>query len=178
MFKIETDLNAVNKQLGTVLNVVHSERLLAYVGRRIGIAAESVVPEYPLVSGKPLPKIYQRRRKDGTTYLSKFKSQKQQGKVFMLLKQGKIPYRRTGQLGRSITSAIKELTNASVSVVIGTNTPYAPYVIGDDNEQALYHKGVWWQLVKVIERELPVINAEAQKATVDGIRRLLNGETL
>jgi hypothetical protein len=155
-----------------------TQRILEITGRRIGAAAESIVPEYPPPSGKPLPKRYQRTRADGSTYLSKFKSRAQQGKVFALLSENKIPYRRTGMLGRSVVSALTELTGTSVTVSVGSALPYAPLVIGGDEQQAQYHRGHWWQLETAITGNLPVISAAGQAALNEAVERALRGDTL
>ncbi len=177
MFNINFDLAALNSQLQARINVIHAPSLMAYVGRRMAAKMEEVVPEYPPQSNAPRPKIYQRRRKDGTPYMSAFKSAKQQGKVFLLIKQNKVPTRRTGTLGRSITTGVQALPD-SVTVEIGTNIKYAPYVIGDNDEQSSYHALNWWQLNHVIAVYMPEINAEAQKALTTGVQRLINGESL
>lgn len=161
------------KKLASVFSEDTRKRILAAAGKRMGVAAESFIPDYPPASGKPRPKIYTRTRKDGSTYLSAFKSQAQQGKVFSLIKQGDIPYTRTGLLGRSITSGIDNLTASSVTVKIGTAIKYAPLVIGDDTQQDAYHKGTWWQLVKVMEQHQTEIEAEGQKALVAQIEKEL-----
>ena len=119
--------------------------VLYAVGAKVGVAAESVVSDYPAPSGKPLAEYYTRTSKrTGKTFKSKFKSAAQQGYVFHLLRAGKLPYRRSGQLGRSITSKVVEATASSVSVAVGTNLSYAKYVIGTPSEgQNAYFAGVW-----------------------------------
>jgi hypothetical protein len=59
--------------------------ILYAVGQRIGVTMESVVSEYPTPRRAPLPLIYTRRSVTGQTYRSKFKSAKQQRKVFALI---------------------------------------------------------------------------------------------
>lgn len=54
------------------------------------------------------------------------------------------PYRRTGELGRSIYGEVRTLNSGPVGV-IGTNLKYAPYVI-DQKNQAWMHKGRWWTI--------------------------------
>jgi hypothetical protein len=86
----------------------------------------------------------------------------------VLFTQGKLPsypppppastYRRTGTLGRSITtlagsdpyalSTVKPL-GGEVQGIIGTKLSYAPYVI-DEERQAEAHKGRWWTLQGVV----------------------------
>jgi hypothetical protein len=136
------------------------KKILAAAGKRMGVAAESVIPEYPVASGKPRPKIYTRTHADGTTYLSAFKNQAQQGKVFALINAGKIPYVRTGLLGRSFTS-------------VGTTIKYAPLVVGDDSQQSAYHRGTWWQLPQVMADNRDKIESEGQRFLADGIAKEL-----
>lgn len=172
MPKPTVDTTALAK-LARVFSVETRQKILAQAGRRMGAKAESLVPEYPVASGKPRPKIYTRTRADGSTYLSAFKSQKQQGKVFSLIKEGKVPYVRTGLLGRSITSAISDLTGSSVTVRIGTAIKSAPLVIGNDEEQAVYHRGTWWQLEKVMADNNDAIISEGEQALNQGIEQEL-----
>lgn len=156
-----------------IFSVETRKKILAAAGKRMGIAAESVIPDYPVASGKPLPKIYTRTRADGSTYLSAFKNAAMQGVVFALVNAGKIPYVRSGLLGRSITSAISDLTGSSVTVRIGTTVKHAPGVIGDDSQQYRYHKGTWWQLVRVMQDNRGKIEAEGQKALTAGVEQEL-----
>lgn len=152
------------------------KKILAKAGKRMGVAAESFVPNYPIASGKPRPKIYLRTSAvDGSLFYSAFESQAQQGKVFSLINEGKVPYKRTGTLGRSITSGIdpSSLTGSSVTVRIGTAIKYAPLVIGDDAQQDPYFKGIWWQLNKVMEDNQDAIEAEGEKALNAGIEQEL-----
>lgn len=166
------DTTALTK-LARVFSVETRKRILAEAGKRMGVKAESLIPSYPSPSGEPLPQIYRRTAADGTTYISAFKSQKQQGKVFALIKEGKIPYKRSGGLGRSITSAISNLTGSSVTVRIGTALKYAPLVIGDVDQQSLYHYDTWWRLNEVMEENTDAIEAEGQRALDDGIEQEL-----
>lgn len=66
-------------------------------------------------------------------------------------------YRRTGKLGQSITGEVRELSTEIVGV-IGTAIVYAPWVIsntqvGARGPQAWMHRGRWWTLQGVIEKE-------------------------
>ena len=160
-------------KLATVFSVETRKKILAAAGKKMGVAAEAVIPDYPSPSGKPLPKIYTRTRADGTSYLSAFKNQAMQGAVFALVNAGSIPYVRTGTLGRSITSAISNLTGSSVTVKIGTTIQYAQRVIGDDGQQSPYHRGTWWQLGQVMADNTTTIESEGQKALADGIEKEL-----
>lgn len=146
-------------------------------GTVAGVAAESVVSPYPQASGKPLALFYTRRRADGSTYLSKFKTMKQQAKVMSLAKQGKIPYKRTGTLGRSITSEAQNATANGVDVVIGTNRKYAPYVIGSPPMQSHYHMGTWTPLADDMQRNVNTIADAFGRAALKEINAYLNSNT-
>ena len=86
-------------------------------------------------------------------YRSKFKTLGQQLYFFAALAAGEIqiPYRRTGTLQRQIYTKSQMLSRQEVIGYIGDNVEYAPEVIGNDSEQAEIHKGVWWQLEKVVD---------------------------
>lgn len=65
-------------------------------------------------------------------------------------------YVRTGTLGRSITTDVRDVGSATVGV-IGTDVVYAPWVIsakevGGRGPQAWMHRGRWWTLHGVVER--------------------------
>lgn len=122
-------------------------KALQQAGLKMGAAAEAQVSEYPAQTHAPLPIQHTRTSVQGIPFQSKFKSQKQQGKVFVLIAEGDIPYRRSGRLGQSITSDVVSATPADVTVSIGTNVTYSPLVIGDpETEQSPYHKGNWTPL--------------------------------
>jgi hypothetical protein len=143
-------LDAVNRTFGE--SAVNDILLMA--GRKVGVMAEGLVSDYPPPSHKPLPLWYTRQRVDGTTYKSKFKSMRQQKLVMALIKQGKIPYRRTGTLGKSITSHALLVDSGVVHITIGSNLRYAPYVI-DRTLQSHYHTGTWTPIQTDLERGLP-----------------------
>lgn len=137
-------------------------RLLLLVGERVGIAAVALAGEYPSQSGKPLPKFYTRQRADGTSYLSKFKSQKQQGYVFgVLVKGGQLPYTRTGRLGASLTHDARLINSQEVDVRVGTNLDYAQHVIG--LEQSRYHEGNWNMLPITLDNNRAVFEQEIER---------------
>ena len=149
---------------------------LGYGGARMGVVAERAFSEYPIASGKPLAAVYQRQRKDGTTYLSKFKSLKQQGYVMRLAKQGRIPYRRTGRLGKSITSRVDvRAAEASVEVRVGSSDPKAPHVIGAPGVQSRYHTGTWPSLAGRLGEQLDEIYEAGVDGFIDRAGRLLGG---
>lgn len=75
-----------------------------------------------------------------------FVSDKQRGWFFANLKEGKLqlPYRRTGTLGRTLHSEVREM-GSNIVGLIGNNTVYAPWVIsseevGSRGPQARMHK--------------------------------------
>lgn len=146
--------------------------ILEQTGRVIGVTAESVVSDYPPQSGKPLERVYTRTAADGSTYKSKFKSARQQGYVMALVKSGRVPYKRTGQLGRSIVSEVKSVTDKDVTVSIGTNDPKAKYVIGKA-EQSNYHRGSWTPLQDDVTKGLPRIRQAGINTFVDGVNTVI-----
>lgn len=170
----------VSKALGKFGQVIGGNALppiMLKAGRAAGVAAESAVSPYPAQAHKPLPLYYTRQRKDGTTYKSKFKTMKQQGKVMSLAKSGAIPYKRTGTLGRSITSEAQNATANGVDVVIGTNRKYAPFVIGAPPVQNFLHQGVWTPLETDIARNVNTIADAFGRAALKEITAYLNSNT-
>ena len=80
-------------------------------------------------------------------------------------------YRRTGLLGRTITTDVKSLGNEVVGV-IGTITKYAPWVIskkrvGNRGPQSRAHKVRWWTLQEEVARH--------RKAIVGMYRKFIRG---
>jgi hypothetical protein len=164
------------EKLARVFSVETRKKILAQAGKRMGVAAESVVPDYPSPSGNELPKFYTRDTVAGkkvTPFKSKFKSAAQAYKVLKLGEEGKIPTQRSGTLGRSIISAIAELTGESVTIKTGTAVKYGPLVIGDDGEQSNYHADTWWQLHAVMAENSAMIEAEGNQALADGVAQEL-----
>lgn len=150
-------------------------RIMTAGARKAAVAAESVVSPYPRPSRKSLPALYTRQRKSGTTYKSKFKSLKQQRMVFHLLALGRIPYKRTGLLGRSITSDVARADAREAVIVIGSNAPHAPLVIGTPPVQAAYHRGNWRPLADDIQRGLPTITRAFEDGALDALQAALKG---
>jgi hypothetical protein len=148
--------------------------VMEFTGRAVGVAAEGYASEYPEPSGKPLAKYYTRQRRDGSTYQSKFKTLKQQRFVMALVAKGGVPYRRTGLLGRSITSDIRELSPSSVTVAVGTNDPKAKYVIGTPDEgQNHYFNGVWTPLQTNLDDHQSELAIVANAAFGKALRNIL-----
>jgi hypothetical protein len=73
-------------------------------------------------------------------------------------------YRRTGTLGRSITTKT-ERTAGNILGIIGSNTDYAPVVISE-NTQAPVHQGRWWTLHEVVRKAADKV-ADFIRAEVD-----------
>lgn len=158
--------------------------ILRVAGERVGIAAEGYVQDglYPPASGKALPLYYTRQHvsdgpgwKKGDDYRSKFKSAAQQRLVMRLAKAGKIPRRRTGQLGRSILSKVTVDGPGSITVSVGSNLSYAPFVI-DKAEQSFYHAGTWPVIQNSLSDHLPALAKVGTDAAAREVqRRLGNG---
>lgn len=104
------------------------------------------VPPYPPQTHKPYPFVSERQRRYVKAAIAR-------GEIT-------VPYRRTGQLGRSITTRVDEI-GGSVVGIIGTNVEYAPWVISSEptpdgiGPQAKYHQGNWWTLQEVVEGAFP-----------------------
>lgn len=85
------------------------------------------------------------------------------------------PHRRTGTMGRKITTKARKLGPVRYAGVIGTDTKYAPWVISTQKgrnsagPQAWFHKGRWYTLQGVVKDNKDGIIAVYRQ----GIRRLL-----
>lgn len=84
------------------------------------------------------------------------------------------PYKRTGNLGASITSAAAQLAPLHWIATVGTNINYGVYVVGmpdDDPGQAWFHQGYWEpieiSLTAHINDIINVIQAELGRRLVD-----------
>jgi hypothetical protein len=89
------------------------------------------------------------------------RNRKQQIKLIMLAKEGKIPYRRTGNLGRAWTTDVSETTGGlegtvGNSVVSPEGTRYGPLVEGAST-QTEYHRGTWQTDQMAIDRNAGAI---------------------
>jgi hypothetical protein len=147
-------------------------------GREAAAVAEAAARQIPAPSGKPLKAVYARRRRDGTVYKSKFKSERQRYKVMGMVAKGLIPYKRTGGLANSMTSTVEALDSAGngVIVTVGTNKPYARFVIDlppPGGNQSRYHDGTWTPLRTQIEGERAQIGAAFEVGVRTAINRLL-----
>ena len=112
------------------------------------------IPEYPDQPNLP----------PGT--IAKTWTDKQRRYFFWALKNGKIkvPYKRTGLLGRRITSQA-ERDGVDVTGSVGLDVPYAPWVVGPPRSNAItiggvemwqqpIHQGRRWQFYDVVYNNL------------------------
>lgn len=166
-------VDRVLSQYEAVFSDSQRKAILAAVGARIGVAAESLIPEYPPASRKPLPLFYDRTDAQGRPYKSKFKSAKQQRYVMALARKGKIPYRRTGQLGRSFTSRVVRVTPLDVAIAVGSNLFYGPYVKGSPPQQSHYHTGTWTSLEDDIQKGQAFLVSQGSNALLAEIQKRL-----
>ncbi len=125
-------------------------KMLYSVGDSVGTLAESFAKEYPESPNRPLVAYYIRVDKNGKSYFSKFKSPQQQRYVLWLAGRGKIPYKRSGLLGKSVTHDVA-VESGGVAIRVGTNLAYAPKVIGLPTQQNHYNIVTGW---KSLEQEI------------------------
>lgn len=108
---------------------------------------------------------------------------KQRRYFFWALRAGviNVPYRRTGTLGRQVTTDVRT-EGADVYGVIGIATPYAPWVVGPDRSEAItlggvemfqapIHQGRWWQFGRIVEANMDEAYAEFVRAAWAEIER-------
>ena len=153
-----TTMKDVQKVIQELQNLaapqVIRDKILLTAGRKMAVAMETAFAEYPVPSGKPLPKKHQYISSAGNTIRnSPFKSEQQQRAFFAMFKAGElvVPYVRSGRLGASWTNDV-QLLPQGVGAVVGTNVPYAPEVLGDEEtQQADYHKGTWTPINKSVD---------------------------
>lgn len=177
------DLSEAEPMLNNISDIFSPQGttdILMVAGKKVGVAAEEIVQAnlYPPASGKALPLFYRRTHESGPEkgkeYLSKFKSKAQQRLVMALVAQKKVPYRRTGLLGKSILSKPTPAGNGVVIVSIGSRLEYSIYVI-DQVMQSHYHLGTWPTIQHDIEAGLPTLVNVAVKSVVDEVNRRVSG---
>lgn len=201
----DLDITAATRVLDTVESIFEpgtSLAILMYAADRVGAAAVELMPgssnrtPYPPQTNNPLPLYYDRmtapvyryRTKNGkryktdevvkppTPYKSKFKSDAQQRYVMMLASKGLLPYKRTGQLGKSFThSKPVALSTAIVEVSVGTNLTYAPYVVGL-GRQSHYHAGNWPLLEDALANGVAFLEETALTSILGELRRRIRNE--
>lgn len=188
MLEMSSDFNPIRqamRDIQTKCGKIALENALMEAAKKGAAKAESLVSPYPQASGKALPAIYQRiveakkpykvngiQRIPGDTFMSKFPSLAASRGFFWHLKNGDIgiPYRRTGTLGKSITSRVQRDPNA-ILIYIGTKVPYAALVIGSQAEQAPYHRGTWTPLRADIERGIDGVANVIRVSLVEYLRK-------
>lgn len=184
-----SDIDRAVADIQDILSDANMTTLFRKVGQAVGVQAEALVSEYPPASGKPLEMFYDRTstaakpyrpekgaplRTPGSTFRSKFKSARQQGKVFREIKQGKVSYRRTGTLGKSITSQVTEFDARGATVSVGSNIPYAPFVI-DQEQQSHYHQGNWTPIQQDITNNIDTLQRAADSVAEKTLDELARG---
>lgn len=161
-----------------VLDAVHevfglaaATEILILAADKVGAYAEGLVSDYPPASGKPLPVYYERQNVKGETIRSKFKSLRQQRKVMALASEGKIPYRRTGTLGKSILHSFPTvIAPGVVETRVGSKLSYAPYVL-DLEMESFYHRGNWTPIQTDVQQGIPKLEVIAVKAIIQEVNR-------
>jgi hypothetical protein len=102
-----------------------------------------------------------------THYPQPPKSRAQQIKQIMLAKEGKIPYRRTGHLGRSWTTNVQQ-SATGVTGTVGNKMAYGPLVQGEGT-QAIYHQGNWSTDQQVFNRQKDAVMRGFTEAIRDAL---------
>jgi hypothetical protein len=149
--------------------------ILLIAADKTGAYAEGLISDYPPASGKPLPVYYDRTNVKGERIRSKFKTLRQQHKVMALAAEGKIPYRRTGTLGKSILHSVPvAISPGVVETRIGSKLSYAPYVL-DIEEQSHYHRGTWTPIQTDFRNGMPQLQSVVVRAVVNEINRRIKG---
>lgn len=82
-------------------------------------------------------------------------------------------YKRTGTLVRTLLYVVEDIPNG-VQTVYGTNRKYAKYVIGNDDDQATYHKGNWAQLSALARQHATALQRVFEQAVMNEINRRLS----
>jgi hypothetical protein len=99
---------------------------------------------------------------------------KQRAWFFAALRAGEVqtPYKRrlAGGLGGSLSTEVRSQAG-QLTGLMGPSMPYAPYVIGLD-QQASLHAGRWWTLEEEVEKNLPGAVARLEQAVAQMIARL------
>lgn len=171
----DAEFYALFGRLVKVLTEQEGKALVLRIGDLIGNEATRLTRDnYPPAPGRPRDVVYPRKRKDGSTYLSKWKTAKQQGYFFYALARGiiRVPYSRRGGagLGGSMTYSVAPNPGVSAVITVGTNKAYAPFVIGSPRQagpytypaaqQTYYHQKSGWQpLITQLEAHIPKFRA-------------------
>lgn len=179
---IAPELDALLDRISKLSDSQEFAGFLLALGNRIGTQAEGYVREgYPPAPHRPLTLFYTRYDSSGQPYQSKFKNMPQQRKVMMLVKEGKVPYKRTGWLGNSMTHETEVQPPDSLIVHVGTNDQKAPWVIGSEDRnqtqfQSHYHKETGWlSLPTTLDNHVDDFKETAVAMAGTYLRGLLSG---
>lgn len=151
-------------------------------GELVKKALENFAADIPLVSKGRVYGRVMAARKRITTYPAIWKgelpknwfvSDRQRRKVFALLREGRIPYQRTGKYGASWRVTALPGNRGYRLETSGTASSYAKYVGGDasGNGQAKIHQGRWAVAREVIDDEMETLHQEIEPALVAAARR-------
>lgn len=172
----DLDLSTVQPLLDALsdtFGITAATEILLIAADKVGAVAEGLISDYPRQTHKPLPVFYDRQNVKGEPIRSKFKTLRQQRKVMALASEGKIPYGRTGTLGKSMTHSIPQVVALGVvETRIGSKLNYAPYVI-DLVMQSHYHKGNWTPIQMDLYNGFQRLSIVAARAVVNEVNRRL-----
>lgn len=86
-----------------------------------------------------------------------FKSDKQRRKVFALIREGEIPYRRGQSKGSENLGQRWSVRVSGMTAAVGNNASYGP-LVQDRKQQAMYHKITGWTTIQdVAEQKGPEV---------------------
>lgn len=172
-----TELEERLRRIGSLGSPSVYQEIGFKAARVAGVAAERPLKEVP---ERRNPAAVNSAKPDGKKHDSlmlqvrgkTFLTDKQRRWFWWAFKSGelKFPYRRSGQLGAPITSA-PFAENGMVGFWIGTNRPGAKWVVGPEDEQAMYHRGWWTPLIDGLIAEAPNIARVYEKAFIDEVNR-------
>lgn len=181
-----TGRKALEKEFKKLDNVLQKE-----IGQIMAIGAEAAMIRFDEIVRTTLPPPV-RKQKAAQYWTAKQKRwwwytmrQKALGKTNALpgwraryVKRGKRnvltisgSYRRTGTMVRSLTYRL-EGDGLAVVAFYGTNTPYAPYVIGEA-DQSKYHAGNWTVLEQFQRENAAELNSIFEKTVTAEISKRL-----
>ena len=161
--------------LAKLANPSQQQLIINRLVEKVAVTGQSLVSDPPVPTRAPLPERYERTAVDGSTYLSKFKTEKQQKFFFgVVVKKGFTPYKRGRGLSEQLTAQLGllpyriERNSQKYTIIWGVDASYAELVVGDESEQAEYHKGVWTPLVDDIASDKAI--ATYQQVFTSGLQ--------
>ncbi|MGB1284966.1 MAG: hypothetical protein ACPG7F_00415 [Aggregatilineales bacterium] len=178
LISINTDgqFSQQTERLKQRLSQTGLNRLYFRIAQKVGVTAEFHIADPPVRRSRPLPLVYRRTLKSGKTVMSKFKSMKQQGKMFALLKEGAIPYTRgqgtSERLLQSMTSSVRQQGD-TFNVIVGSDASYGALVKDDEDEQSPIHKGVWSPLSEDVGSD--TAQADYERVIATELTAFVNG---